>query len=126
MKAVNAARAFGFVAMTVLASGAFAGGRYANPPAGLVESHTLCAQGLDAAHKGDSAAALESAKSARKISLASYKELSTMPMEIASSSMKKCITALEAGNVPEAISHFEHCKTKLDEEIAYYKKEGKL
>jgi hypothetical protein len=103
-----------------------AGGRYANPPAGMVESHQLCIKGLEAAQKGDTAAALESAKTARKISIASYKELSTMPMEIASSTTKKAIIALEAGNTAEAITELQHCKDKLDSEIEYYKKEGKL
>lgn len=105
---------------------AFAGGRYANPPMNLVEVQQACAKGLDAAQKGDAAAALENAKTGRKLALTSYKELSTMPMEIGSSSMKKAITALEAGNLAEATPLFEHCKTKLDEEIAYYKGEGKL
>ncbi len=104
----------------------FAGGRYANPPVGLLEVTDSCTKGLEAALKGDSAAALENAKSGRKVALASYKELSTMPMEIGSSTMKKAIAAIEGGKLNEAIAEFEHCKKKMEEEIAYYKKEGKL
>jgi len=103
-----------------------AGGRYANPPVGMVESHQLCIKALDAAKAGDTATALDNAKQARKLSLASYKELSTMPMEIASSTSKKAIIALEAGNTAEAITELEHCKDKLTTEIEYYKSEGKL
>jgi hypothetical protein len=110
----------------VAASVSYAGGRYANPPAGLVDVQQACAAGLEAAQKGDSAAAMENAQKGRKIALASYKELSTMPMEIGSSDMKKALAALDAGNLKDTIPLFEHCKTKLDEEVAYYKKEGKL
>jgi hypothetical protein len=116
----------GLTVIAVAAGTAFAGGRYANPPVNLVEVQSACAKGLEAAQKGDSAAALEQAKIGRKLALASYKEISTMPMEIGSSSMKKALEALDGGKLPEAIPHFEHCKTKLDEEVAYYKKEGKL
>ncbi len=103
-----------------------AGGRYTNPPAGLVESFDLCTKGLEAAKAGNKDVALENAKKARKISLDSYKEISTMPMEIASSSMKKALASLDAGDVAGSIPAFEHCTTKLADEIDYYKKEGKL
>jgi hypothetical protein len=49
-----------------------------------------------------------------------------MPMEIGSSSMKKAIILLEEGKVAESVEHFEHCKGKMDSEVEYYKKEGKL
>jgi hypothetical protein len=104
----------------------FAGGRYTNPPVGLVETQTACTKGLEAAQKGDTAAALEQAKIGRKTALESYKEISTMPMEIGSSSMKKAIIALEEGKVAESVEFFKHCKEKMDSEIEYYKKEGKL
>ncbi|MDD5037315.1 MAG: hypothetical protein PHE55_21520 [Methylococcaceae bacterium] len=114
------------LSLSLLASMSFAGGRYANPPVGLLEVTDACTKGLDAAQKKDTAAALEQAKIGRKVALASYKELSTMPMEVGSSDMKKAIAALEAGKVDEAVPLFEHCKNKMQEEIAYYKKEGKL
>ena len=91
-----------------------------------METYECCSKGLEAAQKGDKDTALENAKQGRKVSLASYKEISTMPMEIASGSMKKAIAALEAGNVADSVKEFEHCKGKLTEEIDYYKKEGKL
>jgi len=119
-------QAIWIVSLSLVTGISFAGGRYANPPAGLVEVQQACAAGLEAANKGDAAAALENAKTGRKIALASYKELSTMPMEIGSSDMKKALAALDAGNLKDSIPLFEHCKSKLDEEVAYYKKEGKL
>jgi hypothetical protein len=112
--------------LTFTASVSFAGGRYANPPKGLLETTDACTKGLDAAQKGDTAAALEQAKIGRKISLESYKELSTMPMEIGSSDTKKAIAALEAGNLEEAKTLFTHCKAKMLDEIDYYTKEGKI
>ena len=113
--------------LLALAAGAsHAGGRYTNPPDGLVETFDLCTKGLEAAKKGDKDAALQNAKQARKISLNSYKEISTMPMEIASSSMKKALAALDSGDVAASVPEFEHCVTKLTDEIDYYKKEGKL
>lgn len=109
-----------------ITSFAIAGGRYANPPVGMVECQQLCTKALDAAQKGDKDASLEAAKAARKISIASYKEISTMPMEVASSTTKKAIAALTAGNMADAITELQHCKEKLDSEADYYKKEGKL
>ena len=114
------------LALSVVANVGLAGGRYANPPKGLVETTEACTKGLEAAEKGDTAAALEFAKTGRKISLESYKELSTMPMEIGSSTMKKAIAALEAGNLAEAKENFALCKKKLLDEIDYYTKEGKM
>ncbi len=113
-------------ALSIAANSSFAGGRYANPPAGLLEVTESCTKGLEAAQKGDNTTALEHAKNGRKVALASYKELSTMPMEIGSSSMKKAIAAIEGGKLADSIPEFEHCKKKMEEEIAYYKKEGKL
>ena len=112
--------------LSAFASVSFAGGRYANPPAGLVDVQQNCAKALEAAQKGDTSAAMESAKTARKIAVTSYKELSTMPMEVGSSTTKKAITALEANNTAEAVTELQHCKEKLDSEVDYYKKEGKL
>jgi hypothetical protein len=115
------------VALAGMSAGeAFAGGRYTNPPVGLLEVQAACTQGLEAAQKGDKAAALEQAKKGRKIALDSYKEISTMPMEIGSSSMKKALAAIDADKLAEAIPEFEHCKKKMDDEVAYYKGEGKL
>jgi len=114
------------LALTFTASVSLAGGRYANPPKNLVETTEACTKGLEAAEKGDTAAALEQAKIGRKMSLESYKELSTMPMEIGSSDTKKAIAALEAGNLDEAKTLLSHCKQKMLEEIDYYTKEGKM
>jgi hypothetical protein len=114
------------IVLSFITSVSFAGGRYTNPPNGLLEVSDACNKGLEAAQKKDTAAALEQAKKGRKIALDSYKEISTMPMEIGSSTMKKAIAALEANNLDEAVANFTHCKQKMDDEIAYYKKEGKL
>ncbi|MGZ8218494.1 hypothetical protein [Methylomagnum sp.] len=119
-------RILGALSLTLIAGSASAGGRYANPPVNLLEVQAACTKGLEAAQKSDTAAALEQAKIGRKLALASYKEISTMPMEIGSSTMKKAIPLLEAGNVAESVAEFEHCKAKMDEEFAYYKKEGKF
>lgn len=120
-----------FRVLCVLALGlavnvSYAGGRYANPPKGLLETGEACTKGLEALEKGDNAAALEFTKTARKISLESYKELSTMPMEIGSSASKKALAALDAGNAAEAKEHLAHCKQKITDEIEYYTKEGKI
>ena len=114
------------VLLSFITSLSYAGGRYANPPLNILEVTDACTKGLDAAQKKDTTAALEQAKIGRKFALESYKELSTMPMEIGSSDMKKAIAALEAGKLDEATPLFEHCKKKLDEEIAYYQGEGKI
>jgi hypothetical protein len=86
-----------------------------------LEVSNACNRGLDAAQKQDIAAALEQAKKWRKIALASYNELGTIPLEIGSSTIttKKAIAAMDAGNLEEAVSNFRHCKQKLDDEIAY-------
>lgn len=126
MRGHSMPRILGVFTLSLIAGSAFAGGRYANPPVGIVESQQACTKALEAAQKGDTATALEQTKLGRKISIASYKEISTMPMEIASSTTKKAIPLLEAGNLPEAITELQHCKEKLDSEIDYYKKEGKL
>ena len=114
------------LALSFVVNVSFAGGRYANPPKGLVETTEACTKGLEAAEKGDTAAALEFAKTGRKVSLESYKELSTMPMEIGSATTKKAIAALESGNLAEAKENLAHCKKKLLDEIDYYTKEGKM
>jgi hypothetical protein len=114
------------LALSFMASASWAGGRYTNPPVGLAEVSEACNKGLEAAQKGDAAAALEQAKIGRKVALNSYKELSTMPMEIGSANMKKALAALDAGNVADSVQYFTNCKQKMDDEIAYYKKEGKM
>lgn len=116
----------GTIALSLASATSFAGGRYTNPPVGLVETYDLCTKGLEAAKKGDKDAALESTKGARKISIESYKEISTMPMEIAASSTKKALAAISSGNVAGAVPELEHCVEKLKSEIEYYKGEGKL
>lgn len=126
MKNNHLALITGGLLLALTANVSFAGGRYTNPPDGLVETYDLCTKALEAAKKGDKDATLESTKQARKISITSYKEISTMPMEIASSSTKKALAALDAGDVAGAIPHLEHCTGKLADEIDYYKKEGKL
>lgn len=109
-----------------VATVSLAGGRYTNPPAGLKETFDFCTKGLEAAKASNKDVALENAKQARKISLDSYKEISTMPMEIASSSMKKALAAIKEDKLADAIPEFEHCTAKLQDEIDYYKKEGKM
>lgn len=126
MRDHSMARITGILVLGLTGATAFAGGRYANPPMNLLEVQAACGKGLEAAQKGDTAAALEQAKIGRKLALASYKEISTMPMEIGSSTMKKAIALLEAGNCPESVAEFQQCKTKMDEEYEYYKKEGKF
>ncbi len=113
-------------ALTLASGISFAGGRLANPPVGMVETYDLCVKGLEAAKKGDKDAALENTKKARKISIESYKESSTMPMEIAAMSTKKALAAIDSDNLAGAVPELEHCVGKLTTEIEYYKGEGKL
>jgi hypothetical protein len=126
MNRTTIAKLVGFMLAGAIANVSFAGGRYADPPPGMVETHQLCTAALEAAKKGDTADALEKAKEARKISIAAYKEKSTMPMEIGSTYSKKAIASFQENKVDEAIASLEHCSKKLGEEIDYYKKEGKL
>lgn len=114
------------IALTLASGISFAGGRYANPPVGMVETYDLCVKGLEAAKKGDKDAALENTKKARKISIESYKEVSTMPMEVAAMSTKKALAAIDSDNLAGAVPELEHCVGKLTTEIEYYKGEGKL
>ncbi len=112
--------------LSLIVGTAFAGGRYEDPPMNLVEVQKLSQQSLDALKSGNKDAALESAKQGRKLAVESYKEKSTMPMQVASGSLKGAIASLEAGNLPEATTQVEHALGKLNEEIDYYKKEGKI
>jgi len=73
------------VALSFITSVTFAGGRYTNPPVGMLDVADACTKGLEAVQKKDMAAALEQAKRGRKIAHDSQ-----------------------------------------DDEVAYYKKEGKL
>lgn len=114
------------VLLASLATVSFAGGRYADPPDGLVEVTQLTEKALDAAKAGNKEAALENAKQARKIARDSFKEKSTMPMQKAGITLKAALESLEAGNVAEAIPPLEECKTAMNAEIEYYKSEGKL
>jgi hypothetical protein len=109
-----------------IANASFAGGRYEDPPANLVEVVNLNQEALEAAKQGTKDAALESAKQGRKLAVESYKDKSTMPMRVSSSSLKGAIASLEAGNLPEAIPQGEHAMGRLGTEVDYYKKEGKI
>lgn len=115
-----------FFFLVAIADGAYAIGRTAEPPKGLVELQQACAKALEAAQKGDAAAALEQTKAGRKIAIDSFKERNNMPMEVGSQTTKKALSELDAGNLPGAITELEHCKSKMDSEVEYYKKEGKL
>lgn len=119
-------RAFLFLVLSGVASVGFSGGRYADPPIGLVEVAQFNDKALEAAKAGNKDVALENAKQARKIARDSFKEKSTMPMQKAGITLKAALEALEGGNVAEAIPQLEDCKKTMDAEIEYYKKEGKL
>lgn len=119
-------RIFLFLILSGVASVGFSGGRYADPPVGLVEVAQFNDKALEAAKAGNKEAALENAKEARKIARDSFKEKSTMPMQKASTNLKAAIASLEAGNTGEAATTLAEVKTVLDKEIEYYKGEGKL
>lgn len=105
---------------------AFAGGRYEDPPMNLVEVQKFSQQALEALKAGNKDAALDSVKQGRKLAVESYKEKSTMPMQVASGSLKSALNALDTGNMAEATTQVEHALSKLNEEVDYYKKEGKI
>lgn len=116
-----------FASFLGLASGlSFAGGRYADPPPNLVEVLTTSKAALDAAKQSNKDLCLENAKKARKLAVDSYKEKSTMPMQLSSSRLKAAIGSLEAGQMAEAIPPLEEVVKEVGEEVEYYKKEGKL
>ncbi|BBA32446.1 uncharacterized protein sS8_0480 [Methylocaldum marinum] len=104
-----------------------AGGRYADPPPNLVEVQKASQSALDAAKQGNKDSALDSAKQARKLAVASYKEKSTMPMQNSSSRLKAVISDLENGGEPTtAVATLEEVVKLINDEVEYYKKEGKL
>jgi hypothetical protein len=112
--------------LTALVNVSFAGGRYADPPMNLMEVYKFAQQALEAAKAGNKDGALEASIQGRKLAVASFKEKSTMPMQVAAGSLKEAITALDAGKVDGAVPPLEHAIGKMNEEIDYYKKEGKL
>ncbi|AAU91593.1 hypothetical protein [Methylococcus capsulatus] len=110
-----------------LATGvSFAGGRYADPPPNLVEVFNASKAALEAAKQSNKDLCLENAKKARKLAIDSYKEKSTMPMQLSSSRLKSVINSLEAGQVTEAVAPLEEVVKEVGDEVEYYKKEGKL
>jgi hypothetical protein len=126
MKASIMFRMLWIAIFALIANVSFAGGRYADPPMNLGEVYKATQTALEAAKAGNKDAALESANQGRKLAVTSFKEKSTMPMQIASSYLKEAVALLEAGNMGEAIPKLEHVITKCGEEIDYYKKEGKM
>jgi hypothetical protein len=126
MKASIVFRVLLIMIFGVMANVSFAGGRYADPPMNMAEVYKLSQTALEAAKAGNKDSALESAKQGRKLAVESYKEKSTMPMQVASSSLKEAVALLEAGNTGEAVPKIQHVIEKFQEEIDYYKKEGKM
>ena len=126
MKASIALRIWWVLVLGIITNVSIAGGRYADPPMNMAEVFKASQQALEAAKAGNKDSALESAKLGRKLSVESYKEKSTMPMQVASSNLKEAIALLEAGNTTEAIPKIQHVIEKFNEEIDYYKKEGKM
>jgi DNA-binding FadR family transcriptional regulator len=122
----NKLRTLWLIASLLVANTVFAGGRYEDPPLNLVEVHKFSQQALEAIKQGDKDTALSAAKQGRKLAVESYKEKSTMPMQVSSGSLKEAIAALEANNMADASGKVEHALQKLGEEIDYYKKEGKI
>ncbi|MFO1418684.1 MAG: hypothetical protein U1E83_08435 [Methylotetracoccus sp.] len=126
MKRMNIIRTILFLALGAAVSTSFAGGRYEDPPMNLMEVYTATQKALDAAKAGDKAAALENAKQGRKLAIESYKEKSTMPMQVASGTLKSALASIEGDKLAEAIPELEHGMAKLQEDVDYYKKAGKL
>lgn len=112
--------------LTALVNVSFAGGRYADPPMNLMEVHKAATEALEAAKAGNKDGALQAAIQGRKLAVASFKEKSTMPMQVAAGGLKDAIAAIDGGKVDGAVAPLEHTLQKLNEEIDYYKKEGKL
>jgi hypothetical protein len=126
MRGKSSVRIWWVLLLNLVVGVAFAGGRYEDPPMNLVEVQKFSQQALDALKAGNKDAALESTKQGRKLAVESYKEKSTMPMQVASGSLKSAIAALEGGNLTEATTEVEHALAKLNEEVDYYKKSGKI
>lgn len=126
MSKTNLLRTLSILFFLSISNISFAGGRYEDPPTGLVEVYGLSQQILQSLDAGDNAKALETIKQARKIALDSFKEKSSMPMQIASTGMKEARNAMEANDVAKARQEVQHAYEKLNTEIEYYKKEGKL
>lgn len=113
--------------LSLIASVSFAGGRYADPPPNLVEVQKASQMALDAAKQGNQEATLENTKKARKLAVDSYKEKSTMPMQNSSSRLKTIIADLEGGKpCAESIPLLEEVVKLMNDEVDFYKKEGKL
>ncbi|MDF9392574.1 MULTISPECIES: hypothetical protein [Methylococcus] len=110
----------------LVAGVSFAGGRYADPPPNLVEVLNASKAALEAAKQSNKELCMENAKKARKLAIDSYKEKSTMPMQMSSSRLKAVIGSLEAGQIAETVAPLEEVVKEVGAEVEYYKKEGKL
>jgi hypothetical protein len=126
MKFISPSRIRAFLLLTAFSGLGFAGGRYADPPPGLVEVHKTSTEALEAARANDKDAALAKANEARKLAIDSYKTKSTMPMQNSSSRLKAAVAAIQGGKVADAVGPLEETVNLLTEEISFYKKEGKL
>jgi hypothetical protein len=127
MRGISTIRIVLAMFLSISAGIGFAGGRYADPPPNLVEVQKASQSALDAAKLGNKDAALDSAKLARKLAVASYKEKSTMPMQNSSSRLKAVIADLEGGaQSTAAIPSLEEVVKLINDEVEYYRKEGKL
>jgi hypothetical protein len=110
----------------LMAGVSLAAGRSEEPPAGMLDAYKLAQQTMEALNAGDNAKAAELIKEGRKISLDSYKERSTMPMQIASTGFKDARSSLEANDGTKAKADIQHVIEKLTSEIDYYKQHGKI
>jgi hypothetical protein len=126
MKRMNMTRSFFLFALSLATSISFAGGRYEDPPQNLLEVYSATQKSLEAAKAGNKEAALLNAKDGRKLAVESYKEKSTMPMQVASGSLKGALASMESDKMDEAIPQIEHAMAKLQEEVDYYRNAGKF
>lgn len=126
MKHIDPIRTLVLTALCLFTSVGTAGGRYEDPPMNLVEVFQASEKALDAAKQGNKDAALENTKTGRKLAIESFKEKSTMPMQVASGSLKGALLSIEDGKLDDAIPQIEHAMAKLNEEISYYKGTGKI
>lgn len=126
MKYIDPIRTLILAAACLYAGLGMAGGRYEDPPMNLVEVFQASEKALDAAKQGNKDVALENTKVGRKLAIESFKEKSTMPMQVASGSLKGALLSIEDGKLDEAIPQIEHALAKLNEEITYYKGTGKI
>lgn len=114
------------IALSAIFTTSFAGSRYEDSPTNLVEVYNFTQQTAEAIKRGNQAAALDVAKKGRKLAYQSSRKKSTIPMQVANTTLTKAIKSLKNNDLVEASGYVDKVLGKLSSEIDYFKNEDKL